>query len=129
MRGLVLARYLSGANCCAQQKLCTQHAHTGAEHGWDAQPTSEHAGATMLQELGAALCTEQVPGEWMRQWEGPAAPLEYCRAVAQRCIALQQWAVRAAEGQLWSAQLSLAATLHPGAMLVEYSVCAAATSS
>ena len=103
----------------------TQRKHTGAEHGLDAQPTARHAEADILQELGAALCTEQVPSEWTRQWEGPAAPLDYCRAVAQRCIALQQWAVRAAEGQLWSAQLSLASTLHPGAMLSAYIVCPA----
>ena len=84
------------------------------------QPTARHAEVTILQELGAALCAEQVPGEWARQWEGPAAPLDYCRAVAQRCTALQQWAVRAAEGQLWSVQLNLACTLHPGAMLLVY---------
>ena len=91
----------------------------------DAQPTAKLAEVNVLQELGAALCTEEVPCAWTQRWEGPAAPLDYCRAVAQRCVALQQWAVRAAEGQLWSAQLSLASTLHPGAMSSLYFMCSA----
>jgi dynein heavy chain 2 len=53
-----------------------------------------------VQSAGAALMLDEVPSAWDALWEGPEAPLDYCRAVVSRAAAIESWLGKASSGQL-----------------------------
>mmetsp|Transcript_9476 Transcript_9476/g.27062 ORF Transcript_9476/g.27062 Transcript_9476/m.27062 type:complete len:1740 (-) Transcript_9476:175-5394(-) len=66
-----------------------------------------------VQTVGAALMQEEVPGAWEGLWEGPEAPLAYCRAIVARAVAVEQWLLKAQQGQLLGAPLDLGNLFNP----------------
>lgn len=47
--------------------------------------------STSVQKNGAALLADTIPVSWDSFWEGPESPMDYCRAVVSRCLAIEQW--------------------------------------
>ncbi len=73
-----------------------------------------------VQSAGAALLTDTIPGSWDAAWEGPEAPMDYCRAVVAKALAIEgHWQkCQSPNGLLeGSAPLELASVFHPGTFL------------
>ena len=68
----------------------------------------------MLQELGKALLTNQVPPAWSEQWAGPEEALAYCAATANRAATVSAWVAAMLTGSLWTSPLNLAHLFNPG---------------
>lgn len=72
----------------------------------------------LVQAAGAALMRDEVPPAWDGLWEGPEAPMDYCRAAVSRAAAVESWMAKAASGQLLppggaGPPLDLCQLLHP----------------
>lgn len=72
-----------------------------------------------VQASGAALLQDAVPGAWDAAWEGPEAPMDYCRAVVSKALAIEgHWAkCQSAGGLLEGPPLELSTVFHPGTFL------------
>lgn len=66
-----------------------------------------------------ALLASRVPARWEALWEGPAAPLAYCRAAATRAQAGDRWQGMVSQGALLSGEaLDLGELFTPGRFLM-----------
>lgn len=79
------------------------------------------AGAEMLtpetQAAGLALLANACPGSWEDQWDGPADPAAFLRAVAGRVAAIEQLWTLVQKGTLMQSQLDLGAFFHASTAL------------
>lgn len=65
---------------------------------------------TSVQKSGAALMSDTVPAAWDTLWEGPESPLDYCRAVVNKAVAIEAWNAKCMVGSTDWVQDGLRAT-------------------
>ncbi|KXZ45909.1 DHC7 protein [Gonium pectorale] len=81
--------------------------------------------SSSVQANGAALLTDTVPGAWDAAWEGPEAPMDYCRAVVAKALAIENHWQRCTQpgggglldGSGGAGPLELSSVFHPGTFL------------
>jgi dynein heavy chain 2 len=74
---------------------------------------------------GAALMADTIPGAWDAAWEGPEAPIDYCRAVVGKALAIEGHWARVQQpgggglldGAGGADPLELSSVFHPGTFL------------
>ncbi|KAG2426397.1 hypothetical protein HYH02_014824 [Chlamydomonas schloesseri] len=78
-----------------------------------------------VQSSGAALLADVIPGSWDAAWEGPEAPMDYCRAVVAKALAIEGHWARCQQpgggglldGSGGAGPLELSSVFHPGTFL------------
>lgn len=78
-----------------------------------------------VQASGSSLLTDIVPGTWDAAWEGPEAPMDYCRAVVSKALAIEGHWQRCQQpgggglldGSNGAGPLELSSVFHPGTFL------------
>nr|BBC28429.1 cytoplasmic dynein 1b heavy chain [Yamagishiella unicocca] len=78
-----------------------------------------------VQSSGTALLADTVPGSWDAAWEGPEAPMDYCRAVVAKAVAIEGHWQRCQQpgggglldGSGGAGPLELSSVFHPGTFL------------
>nr|BCL66104.1 cytoplasmic dynein 1b heavy chain [Volvox africanus] len=78
-----------------------------------------------VQVSGSALLSDTVPGTWDAAWEGPEAPMDYCRAVVAKALAIEGHWQRCQQpgggglldGSCGAGPLELSSVFHPGTFL------------
>ncbi|KAG2486208.1 hypothetical protein HYH03_015170 [Edaphochlamys debaryana] len=74
---------------------------------------------------GAALLADTIPGSWDAAWEGPEAPMDYCKAVVAKAVAIEGHWSRVQlpnfggllDGTNGAGPLELSSVFHPGTFL------------
>lgn len=85
------------------------------------------------QEEANSIIRQEVPASWEKVWEGPEDPLEYCKAIVNRCCAVDKWLSKARAASTpggWlksgeAARLNLSNWFHPCTFLSALRQCTA----
>ncbi|XP_064610087.1 cytoplasmic dynein 2 heavy chain 1-like isoform X3 [Liolophura sinensis] len=72
---------------------------------------------TEVQNLAAALLTQEIPISWLKKWDGPEDPYQYLRGLVSRAIAIQTWLEKAEQDSLLRDTLDLSELFHPDTFL------------
>lgn len=72
---------------------------------------------TEIQEEGVRLLTNQVPGKWCKEWEGPELPTTWIKEFAKRMVSLKRWLELARDGTLLKNELDINELYHPEILL------------
>ncbi|GLI62890.1 cytoplasmic dynein 1b heavy chain [Volvox africanus] len=78
-----------------------------------------------VQVSGTALLSDTVPGAWDSAWEGPESPMDYCRTVVAKALAIEGHWQRCQQpgsgglldGSSGAGPLELSSVFHPGTFL------------
>ncbi|XP_074649972.1 cytoplasmic dynein 2 heavy chain 1-like [Tubulanus polymorphus] len=70
-----------------------------------------------VQNLAAALLSQETPISWLNRWDGPEDPMHYLRSLIARAMASQQWVEKAERGTLLNDALDLSELFHPDTFL------------
>nr|ADI46936.1 DHC1bm [Volvox carteri f. nagariensis] len=78
-----------------------------------------------VQLNGTALLSDTIPGAWDAAWEGPEAPMDYCRTVVAKALAIEGHWQRCQQpgggglldGSSGAGPLELSSVFHPGTFL------------
>ena len=70
-----------------------------------------------LMALGRSLLLRQTPESWLRLWEGPEDPTQWCRSLVAKALSLSAWVEQASRGTLLDAPVNLGQLFHPDTFL------------
>nr|KAG5701773.1 hypothetical protein BaRGS_000763 [Batillaria attramentaria] len=70
-----------------------------------------------VQNLAAALLSQETPMSWLSQWDGPEDPIQYLQGLVNRAVAIQTWVDKAENGSLLNGTLDLSELFRPDTFL------------